>query len=297
MQKENRRRLSLEMLEGRDVPSTTPVVNLTAGTLTVQGTATNDNLQVLDTSGTLRIYVNGLLKGSFAGSAVQRIVLEGGAGNDILVANVTRQTVYLFGGMGSDRIWGGYGITYFSGGTGTNHLFRRGTANFFITNGGNDTISGTAGTLCWLNNRQAAIYNMTTMEREVVRLVNLERQKVGLSNLSINSTLAAAAQLQSAQMAANSKTLGASAAMKHMVYGSTTPSMVSRLEYVGYGAWSCVAENIAYGYASASTVVRAWMNSDPHRASILNPAFKEIGVSAVAGVNGWLFWTQSFAAR
>ncbi|MGW3245983.1 CAP domain-containing protein [Streptomyces sp. NPDC001070] len=52
-------------------------------------------------------------------------------------------------------------------------------------------------------------------------------------------------------------------------------------------------ENIARGQATAQEVMDAWMNSDGHRANILNCDFKKIGVGAVFGEGGpW--WTQDF---
>ena len=42
-----------------------------------------------------------------------------------------------------------------------------------------------------------------------------------------------------------------------------------------YSAWG---ENVAMGYPSPRSVVRAWMRSAGHRANILNPAFRHVGV-------------------
>ena len=50
-------------------------------------------------------------------------------------------------------------------------------------------------------------------------------------------------------------------------------------------------ENIAYGYKTPAEVVRGWMNSEGHRANILNASFKEIGVGYSADGN---YWTQQF---
>ena len=36
-------------------------------------------------------------------------------------------------------------------------------------------------------------------------------------------------------------------------------------------------ENIAYGYASPQAVMDGWMNSEGHRANILNPSYTRIG--------------------
>ncbi len=67
-------------------------------------------------------------------------------------------------------------------------------------------------------------------------------------------------------------------------------SIDSRLRRAGYlksglRRW-LYGENIAYGtqaYASPRAMVKAWMNSPEHRANILNPEFRDIGVGVVWG--------------
>jgi uncharacterized protein YkwD len=55
-----------------------------------------------------------------------------------------------------------------------------------------------------------------------------------------------------------------------------------------------VAENIAMGQPQSSEVVRAWMNSSGHRANILNPNHRKIGVGAYRIENGTIYWCQQF---
>ena len=50
-------------------------------------------------------------------------------------------------------------------------------------------------------------------------------------------------------------------------------------------------ENIAQGQRRAQAVHDAWMNSEGHRANILNCSFTAIGVGLHAG--SWT-WTQNF---
>jgi hypothetical protein len=53
------------------------------------------------------------------------------------------------------------------------------------------------------------------------------------------------------------------------------------------------AENIAYGQSSPMQVMGSWMTSPGHKANILNPALKELGV----GLSSSGFrWTQGFGA-
>jgi uncharacterized protein YkwD len=55
-----------------------------------------------------------------------------------------------------------------------------------------------------------------------------------------------------------------------------------------------VAENIAMGQSNSNEVVRSWMNSSGHRANILNPNNRKIGVSAYRTESGTIYWCQQF---
>ena len=119
-----------------------------------------------------------------------------------------------------------------------------------------------------------------SFEREVVRLVNVERRKKGLSELKYNWQLCRVARYKSADMrdmgyfSHNSPTYG-------------TPYQMMRSFGITYRT---AGENIAKGQVSPEAVVNAWMNSSGHRANILNPSFTEIGVGFASGN----YWTQMF---
>jgi uncharacterized protein YkwD len=56
----------------------------------------------------------------------------------------------------------------------------------------------------------------------------------------------------------------------------------------GLSFWS-VGENIAWGGDSRGTpksIVKSWMHSPPHRANILNPQFRALGVGFARGRPG-----------
>jgi uncharacterized protein YkwD len=52
-------------------------------------------------------------------------------------------------------------------------------------------------------------------------------------------------------------------------------------------------ENIAVGYPTSKAVTRAWMHSSGHRANILNPNYRWIGIGAYRAHHRW-WWTQDF---
>ncbi|MEV6313556.1 sigma-70 family RNA polymerase sigma factor [Streptomyces sp. NPDC051840] len=120
---------------------------------------------------------------------------------------------------------------------------------------------------------------------EVIALVNTERSKAGCEPVSGNTLLNKAAERHSADMAARDY-------FSHTSPEGTDPG--ARITAEGY-RWSTYGENIAKGQQSAASVMESWMNSDGHRANILNCAFKEIGVGRVDSSGGPV-WTQNFAA-
>jgi uncharacterized protein YkwD len=72
----------------------------------------------------------------------------------------------------------------------------------------------------------------------------------------------------------------------------------ARISAVGFD-WSNVGENIATGYRTASTVVRAWMASPGHCQNILSPIYREVGTGVrdrpIAGYSSSTgTWTQDF---
>ena len=123
----------------------------------------------------------------------------------------------------------------------------------------------------------------TSIEKEVARLVNIERQKEGLAPLTFSAELSKVARIKSQDMANNNYF-----SHNSPTYGDPFAMMKSfGIQYKTAG------ENIAKGYQSAESVVRGWMNSSGHRANILNPSFGKIGVGYVNS-NGTTYWTQMF---
>lgn len=125
----------------------------------------------------------------------------------------------------------------------------------------------------------------------VLELTNLERSKLGLSPLTLNTQLLNAAENHSQNMALQDF-------FSHT--GKDGSSLGSRISATGY-QFSAAAENIAAGSSTPEQVVSSWMNSSGHRANILNPNLKEIGIGYYfladdTGTENWNhYWTQVFA--
>jgi uncharacterized protein YkwD len=127
------------------------------------------------------------------------------------------------------------------------------------------------------------------MASQVFTLVNQQRAANGLAPLSRNSMLDSSAARESSDLANNG-------IFSHTGSDSSTPGQ--RMQAAGYYWYTC-GENIAAGQTSAQAVMNTWMGSSGHRANILNPDFKDIGISVVysAGSPYGYYWTQDFGAR
>ena len=122
--------------------------------------------------------------------------------------------------------------------------------------------------------------SVSAYEQEVVRLVNAERAKYGLSALTRREDLCSYARVKSQDMHDNGYFSHTSP-----TYGSPFAMMKS------FGVtYSHAGENIAMGYSTPGAVVSAWMNSERHRANILSASYTQLGVGYVADGGYWTQW-------
>ncbi|MGN9907250.1 CAP domain-containing protein [Phytohabitans sp. LJ34] len=122
-------------------------------------------------------------------------------------------------------------------------------------------------------------------ENKVVEITNQERAAAGCGAVKVNTKLAAAARLHSQDQAEHNK-------MSHT--GSDGSSPWQRSERAGYT--NAIGENVAMGYRTPAAVMDGWMNSDGHRANILNCSAKAIGVGLAYASDGSPYWTQMFGS-
>ncbi|MFE6224388.1 CAP domain-containing protein [Streptomyces sp. NPDC057854] len=119
-------------------------------------------------------------------------------------------------------------------------------------------------------------------EAEVLRLVNAERGKVGCAPVQPSAGLARLAGAFSADMANRGF-------FDHTDPDGATPWARAQAA----GITNLGAENIARGQVDATAAMLSWMNSDGHRANILNCDFTTLGVGVHFG-DGGPWWTQDF---
>jgi uncharacterized protein YkwD len=141
--------------------------------------------------------------------------------------------------------------------------------------------------------------NISQLNAAILCLVNGERADRGLAALNHVSELDKSSEGMCSRMVA-----------EHF-FSHETPdgkTVVDRVEPTGYipksGDW-VVGENLAWGSGALSTpqsIVNGWMNSPGHRANILAPDYKDIGLAACMGSptttnSGGTVYVNNFGAK
>jgi uncharacterized protein YkwD len=111
---------------------------------------------------------------------------------------------------------------------------------------------------------------LAAIEANIVSYTNEERVRFGLPALQVDKELM-------------------NSAREHAAWMTLNQSLVHTNQPV--------AENIAMGQPHSSDAVQDWMNSSGHRANILNPGHRRIGVAAFRARNGAIFWCQQFRSE
>lgn len=111
--------------------------------------------------------------------------------------------------------------------------------------------------------------------QEVVRQVNMEREKRGLNPLMVDANLTAAANIRAKEITQK---------FSHTRPNGSRAVTVSNFAY---------AENIARGQKTPDKVMAAWLTSDGHRQNMLRASYGSIGVSCIR-VGNIYYWVQLF---
>lgn len=121
----------------------------------------------------------------------------------------------------------------------------------------------------------ASSASQSGMAAQVIAEVNAERAQRGLTLLSEDSNLTAAACTRAREIAS--------------VFSHTRPdgSSCFTVSEKAYG------ENIAKGYSTVDKIMAAWMSSEGHRANILRASYGSIGVCCLQ-IDGVYYWVQLF---
>ncbi len=113
----------------------------------------------------------------------------------------------------------------------------------------------------------------TILPQVLINETNTDRNKQNLPSLASNSLLEKAATLKAQDM------------IKNQYFAHSSPSGINPwywLDKVGYN-FSSAGENLAMNFFESEDVARAWMDSPPHEANILNKHYTEMGVGVAEG--------------
>ncbi len=126
-------------------------------------------------------------------------------------------------------------------------------------------------------------------EISLLAAVNAARSANGLRPLAVDAALTRVAQAHSARLLRVNT-------LSHGAFGTRLARSGARGPAYG--------ENLAYGagsLAAARAIVASWLRSPGHRANLLRPGFRRIGIGArvgsFAGRGGTLVVTADFAGR
>ena len=134
-----------------------------------------------------------------------------------------------------------------------------------------------------------------TQARAIACLVNWARAQDRRGRLVRRSALRRAAELKGQRVASCGQ-------FSHTPCG--TP-VTAGVQAAGYH-YATFGENLyagTWGAVSARDVVRAWLESPPHRANMLSPSYRDVGAAAVrangllGGSDAVVVWTATFGSR
>lgn len=142
------------------------------------------------------------------------------------------------------------------------------------------------GTYYYFDEMTGVLQSGETAERmicaaQVADLVNEARAQAGVSALTLDTDLTKAAMIRAEEIVTE--------------FSHNRPDGTKCYTVLdGYGiSFRCAGENIAKGQTSPEAVMEAWLNSEGHRANILDSDFEAIGVGYVE-IDGYPYWAQLF---
>lgn len=122
-----------------------------------------------------------------------------------------------------------------------------------------------------------------TIEVEILELINNHRLSLGLNPLDDMALVKSVAFTHTDYMVDNNEVSHA--------------NFFTRSNYLKENAGAKkVSENVAYGYSSAESVVRAWLKSDGHKANIEGD-FSNFDISAEVNTEGKWYYTNIFIKK
>ena len=135
---------------------------------------------------------------------------------------------------------------------------------------------------CLFRDVSILFVNQDAFEAEVVRLVNIEREKRGIKPLIVHEDLCFTARVKAEEFVV----------YNYCSHYSPKSGSVSRLVKSRNNKFYCIGENIAQGQITPEEVMNDWMNSPGHKENILDSDYEYICVGYYQDN-----WVQQFAKK
>ena len=123
-------------------------------------------------------------------------------------------------------------------------------------------------------------YTYSNIELEVARLINEYRISKGLNALEKINHISNVSEDHDLYMIANNT-------LSHALFAQREENLKATLGAVSVG------ENVAYNYATAQSVVTAWLNSASHKSNI-EGNYTHFGIAVRANGEGKMYFTNIF---
>lgn len=121
----------------------------------------------------------------------------------------------------------------------------------------------------------------STIELEILDLVNAHRQSIGLKTLNSLDIVSGVAEGHTNYMIENGQ-------ISHDNFPERSEALIKSAKA------KAVGENVAYGYGSAEAVVNGWLNSEGHREVIESTKYTHFGISTESNSEGRNYFTHIF---
>ena len=136
------------------------------------------------------------------------------------------------------------------------------------------------------SNSNQVTSSLTNDEMEVFNLINQKRTSAGLAKLKIDDETQNVARIKAKDMVDSN------------YFSHTSPTYGSPFDMLKSFkvSYKTAGENVA-GNSSNSKAVEAWMNSEGHKANILNSSFNYTGIGVVNGSKYGKIYVQMFIGK
>lgn len=136
----------------------------------------------------------------------------------------------------------------------------------------------------YFDNTLSTEFNHSQLELDILKLVNEHRSLIGKKELSKLDVISSVASTHTKYMAEIKEVNHDNFPERH---GKLVQNAQAKL----------VGENVAFGFNSAKSVVKAWLNSPEHKKIMESENYTHFGISTQSDEDGRKYFTQIFIKK